>query len=352
MMSFSRELLRHGWLAMIVLVFSLNMMLYHTTFGVSIIPENSNGVIIGSIIDLAIVSPILFIVWIRKWSWKYIIGAIAAGLILTRFLIPSHYLQPFEAITWIGFVAEGVLILIELSILISLFVYIPKIIQLVKQSTLPVLFSFHQAVERKVNNAPIIHIICSEMIMFYYAFTSWRKQPKLTHSTFTLHQNSSFIALRIMLIHAIVIESIGIHWWLHNTSPIVAIVLLILNIYGVILLLGDIQAVRLNPTLVTDEKLYVSLGLMKRMELEWSNVERIIHHTVELDEKITKETIDFIAHDLEKVTPTVILELRKPTQAVLIMGFKKQYSRVAIRVDEPERFVKVIRDKIETAVNE
>ncbi|WP_246521438.1 hypothetical protein [Ornithinibacillus massiliensis] len=174
----------------------------------------------------------------------------------------------------------------------------------------------------------------------------------MTQTTFTLHQNSSFIALRIMLIHAIVIESIGIHWWLHNISPVVAVVLLIFNIYGVILLLGDIQAVRLNPTLVTNEKLYVSLGLMKRMELEWSNVERIIHHTAELDEEKAKETVDFIAQDLEKVTPTVILELRKPTQVVLIMGFKKQYRRVAIRVDEPERFVKVLRNKLETTVNE
>ncbi|MBC5637377.1 beta-carotene 15,15'-monooxygenase [Ornithinibacillus sp. BX22] len=351
-MSFSRELLRHGWLMMLVLILSSNMLLYHTTFGVSIIPENSNGVVIGSIIDLAIVSPILFIAWIRKWSWKYIVSAIAIGLILTRFLIPFHYLQPFAALTWIGFIAEGVLILIELSILISLFVYIPKIIKLVKQSALPVLFSFHQAVQQMVNNAPIIHIICSEMLMFYYAFASWRKQPKLTQTTFTLHQNSSFIALRIMLIHAIVIESIGIHWWLHNISPVVAVVLLIFNIYGVILLLGDIQAVRLNPTLVTNEKLYVSLGLMKRMELEWSNVERIIHHTAELDEEKAKETVDFIAQDLEKVTPTVILELRKPTQVVLIMGFKKQYRRVAIRVDEPERFVKVLRNKLETTVNE
>ncbi|WP_246521440.1 hypothetical protein [Ornithinibacillus massiliensis] len=50
-MSFSRELLRHGWLMMLVLILSSNMLLYHTTFGVSIIPENSNGVVIGSIID-------------------------------------------------------------------------------------------------------------------------------------------------------------------------------------------------------------------------------------------------------------------------------------------------------------
>ncbi|MUK87752.1 beta-carotene 15,15'-monooxygenase [Ornithinibacillus sp. L9] len=345
-MVLKRELLHHGWLLFLFAVVGSNVVLYHTTFGVRIIPQDSNGVVIGSMIDLAIISPILYVTWMRKWSWKYILMTMAAGLILMRFLIPMQYLEPFATITWVGFAIEGLLVAVELFIIVSLVKYLPRIIQTVKQSTLPVIFSFHHAVAANVKHSPVIQVICSGMLMLYFAFACWKKQPRLDDSTFTLHRKTSFIAFQVMLIHAIIIETIGIHWWLHHWSPILSYILLILNIYSVILLVGDIQAVRLNPVLVTDKKLYISLGFMKRMEIEWSNVEKLIDDPQVLGEKPTKETIEFIAKDLEKLQYTVILQLKQPTYAALFLGVKRKYSRIAIRVDEPEKFMKVILEKV------
>ncbi|MGM8215828.1 beta-carotene 15,15'-monooxygenase [Bacillaceae bacterium W0354] len=347
-MVFKRALPRQIWLVLLLFVLSCNFILYHTAFGLDVIPANPKGVVIGSIIDLAIISPTLFLAWLRKWNWKYIVSAIATGLILVRFLIPMNYLEPFEAITWVGFIAEGMLLMFELAVVVTLFVYIPNITRVVKQSSLPVLFSFHHAVEEKIKSLPIIHAICSEMLVFYYAFASWRKQIQPKSNTFTLHQKSSYIAVHVMLIHAIIIETIGIHWWLHDQYPIASIILLILNIYGVIFLIGDIQAVRLTPILVTDEKLYISLGLIKRMEIEWSNVEKIIDDRNELEKKLSKDTIDFIAKDFDDVTPTVILELKEPTEVMLLMRLRRKYKRVAIRVDEPTRFMKFLNERMDS----
>ncbi|MFD2043021.1 beta-carotene 15,15'-monooxygenase [Ornithinibacillus salinisoli] len=345
-MVLKREFLRQAWLLFLFVVIGSNFMLYHTTFGASIIPKDSNAVVIGSIIDLSIISPILYVTWARKWNWKYIIMTMAVGLILVRFLIPMKYLEPFAPITWVGFAVEGLLVIIELLIVITLITYLPRIVQTVKQSTLPVLFSFHHAVTMKVKHSPIISVICSEMLLFYFAFACWKKHPHLNESTFTLHKKTSLIALQVMLIHAIIIETIGIHWWLHEWSPILSFILLVLNIYSVILLVGDIQAVRFNPVLVTDKKIYISLGLMKRMEIEWANVEKLIDDPKELQKKPTKETMEFIAKDLEKVLPTVILQLKQPTEASLLMGMKRKYSRVAIRVDEPGKFMELIKEKV------
>jgi hypothetical protein len=184
------------------------------------------------------------------------------------------------------------------------------------------------------------------MLMFYYAFATWKNHAPKNEFTFTLHRKSSAIAFQIMLIHAIIFESIGLHWWLHSVAPIVSIIILILNMYGLILLIGDIQALRLNPMLVTDEKLYLSLGLMKRMEISWTNIEKIIEEPEELDKKSTKDTIEFIAKDFEVVKPTVILQLKQPTKAVFLMGIKREYIRVAIRVDEVADFMKILKDKV------
>ncbi len=50
----------------------------------------------------------------------------------------------------------------------------PKILNEVKRSNLPVVFSFSQVVEHFVRNNPIIQIICSELLMIYYAFNNWK----------------------------------------------------------------------------------------------------------------------------------------------------------------------------------
>ncbi len=189
------------------------------------------------------------------------------------------------------------------------------------------------------------------MLMFYYAFGAWRKRPQHKENMFTLDKNSSLIAFQIMLIHGIVIETIGIHWWLHDKSLILSVILLIINIYSVILILGDIQAVRHNPLQVEDDRMYISLGLMKRMEIQWDDIAEVIEEREKLEQKLSKNTIDFVARDFEKIYPTVLLKLKQPVKATLLMGIKKEYEQVAIKVDEAERFKAILKEKVSKCNN-
>ncbi len=67
---------------------------------------------LGSILDLTIVAPVLFLAGQRKVSWKY--------------------LAPFKTITLAGFVIEGALVLLEILLLVTLFKHFPEIIRTVK----------------------------------------------------------------------------------------------------------------------------------------------------------------------------------------------------------------------------
>ncbi|WP_418057095.1 beta-carotene 15,15'-monooxygenase, partial [Priestia megaterium] len=254
-------------LFLLLLVISSNYVLYHSSFGLQSLPANLTGVVVGSILDLSLVAPLLFLAWQRKFSVKYFIVLMATGLIAARFIIPSEYLASFQSVMWLGVGIEGVLILFELSLLFMLVKNVPPILRRIRSSTLPLLFSFSRAVNEKFPKQTFIHILCSEMLMFYYAFGTWKKQPSTEGNTLTLYKRSSFITFQIMIIHAIVIETLGLHWLLHNTSIIFSVVLLILNIYSIIFFIGDIQALRLNPLRVDDDGLYISFGLAKRMEI-------------------------------------------------------------------------------------
>lgn len=328
------------WLSMLLLVLASNVVLYQTQLGMSILPEQSKGVVLGSLFDLIIMLPLFFMLTMRKFSIKTVILVAAFGCILARLIIPSSMLEPYVAVTWVGIVVEVAVVAFEILLILTFVRYIPKIRATVKCSHLPVIFSFHEAVEQHVTKNPIIKVLCSELFMFYYALFAWKKKAP---QGITLHKNSSYIAFMIMIIHAIVIETLGIHWWLHDKSAIVSIILLVLNVYSIFFFLGDINAVRLNPIYFTHDSMYISFGLMKRAKIDYSNIEVIIEDREQLEKKIKKDTLDFIANDFEIAQPQMILKMKTPVTATLFMGIEKQYSKVAIRCDQPE----LLKEKLE-----
>nr|WP_106781397.1 beta-carotene 15,15'-monooxygenase [Lysinibacillus timonensis] len=329
------------WLILLCLVLVSNWALYKTSFGSMVVPDDPNPVVIGSLLDLIIIAPILFMLYKKKFSIKMAISLIAIGCICARMIIPMEFLKPFDAVTWVGIGSEAAIVLFELSLVISFARYLPKIKIAVRKSELPAVFSFPQAVDQYVTKNPIIYVICSEVLMFYYAFFSWKKKAR---EGMTIYKSSSVIAFQIMMIHAIVIETIGVHWLLHITGfPLVlSIIMLILNIYGVIFFLGDIQALRLNPVYFNHQAVFLSQGLMKRAEIHFDNIEEIVTDKEVLRKKLPKNTLSFVATDFTEVYPDVILKLKSPIKATLAMGIQREFSQVAIRSDEPDAFLEKI----------
>lgn len=345
-----REKRSYIWMSLLVLVLGSNFLLYRSPITPMVLPaEETKWVILGSLLDLTIVSPLLIVAINREknFSIKRFIILMAGGLVLARFLIPAKYFEPFAAVSYVGFAIEGLLALLEVTLLFMLVRYLPSIIQRVRVNHESVLFSFPATVEEKVGNHPIVQAVTSELLMFYYAFLTWRKRPPVGEGYFTLHKNSSLIAFQIMMIHAIIVETLGVHWWLHDKSMLVSIVLLIFNVYSVIFFLGDLHAVRLNPLRMTNNCLYLSLGLAKKMELSVDDIDSITINKELLKEKIDqKTTIEFIARDFEAVHPDMILELKRSCQATIFFGFKKSYTRVALRVDNPAPFYHALEERI------
>ncbi|WP_025116114.1 hypothetical protein [Lysinibacillus fusiformis] len=331
------------WLAFLFIVLVSNYTLYNTGFGSSILPIETNGVVLGSLIDLIVIIPVLWMLYKGKFSLKQAILLAATGCIAARFIIPIEHLQPFVAVTWAGFAIEGMIIVLEILLIATLVCYLPRVLADVRASTLPDLFSFSKAVEKQIPQHPVIQMICSDLLVLYYGFASWKRPERLG---FTLHKNSSYIAFQLMIIHGIVIETIGIHWWLHEKSMILSIVLLIFNVYSVIFFIADMQAVRLNPVYVTDETIYISLGLMKRTEIDFNKIEEIIEDKVLLEGKLSKDTIDFVARDFGEAYPHVILKMKEPVEVTFMLGIKKRYHQVAIKVDQSQEFKQMLQQRL------
>lgn len=321
------------WLGLLLVIVLSNILLYQ--LGTSIIPTESQGVVLGSLIDLIIVAPLMLMLYRNRFSFKQVIVFAAAGCIAVRFIIPAHLLTPFVAVTWFGLAIEGALVLVELFIIVSFVRYLPKIRAYTQQSSLPTLFAFSDGLTLHVRNHPLIHVLCSELLMLYYAFLSFKKPIP---QGITLHKKTSFVAFQIMMIHAIIIETIGIHYWLHDKAPVVSLLLLVFNIYSVLFFIADLQVMRLTPSVMKNNTLYISVGLMKRATIDVSNIAEIIEDPEMLQRKKTKDTIEFMARDFEKVYPDILLKMATPQKVTLAMGLEKHYDYIAIKTDDPQAF--------------
>ncbi|RST77542.1 beta-carotene 15,15'-monooxygenase [Siminovitchia acidinfaciens] len=332
-------------LSLLFLVLGSNTLLYRSPLTPIVLPTDANWVVVGSLIDFAIVAPLLILYLKRgkKITVKSFITWMVAGLVFARFLIPSAYFESFTYVPIAAIGIEALLVLAELALVALLAWRLPGIIRWIKSQGESPLFSLTPAVEKSVGNHMLLQVLASEFLMFYYAFASWKKQPPSGGAYFSLHKNSSLIAFYVMLIHAIVIETAAVHWMIHEMSVVFSVITLLLNIYTVIFFIGDIQSIRLNPLFVQREKIFVSLGLGKRIIIPMEAIKDIKWGKEAEEEKINqKETITFIAKDFETLPPHCIIEFKKPLTANFFMGFKKTYTKAAIRLDEPDRFRSLI----------
>lgn len=324
-------------LAFLLLVLTTNFLLYHSGIPDFLSLSLTSGVAIGSLIDLAIVAPILVYVAF-KISIKQTIGLMLFGLILAKFLIPAELYAPYRGILYTGLALEALLVLAELSLIFIVIRKTSAIRTEMKEMNEDAIYSLLPAVEKVATKNVFIRMIISEFLMFYYALFTWKKNAPSHGGVVTMHKKTSAVAMNVMLIHAILIETIGLHWWLHEKSLVLSIILLVLNIYAVFFILADIQITRLHPMEIRNEKLYITQGMASRMVISISNIKE-----VEWGAALpSKNTLQFVYKDFEKVDPQAIVHLHEPVEAVMFMGMKKSVTEFAIRVDEPEKLKELL----------
>ncbi|NMH69274.1 beta-carotene 15,15'-monooxygenase [Bacillus sp. RO3] len=323
-------------LGLLAVVLLSNWLVYQPMVQRFLSIELEMEVVIGSMVDLMMISPALAYAAF-KLSKKQVIGVIVFGLVLGRVIIPEELFAPFTFLLYSGIGVEVLLLAAELGLIFLFVRKIPGIRSSMQVSGIGPLFSFLPAVGDKVSSHMLLRILSSEGLMMYYALFSWRKKPPVHEGAVTMHHKTSAVAMNIMLIHAVVIETIGIHWWLHTKLPILSFILLILNVYTVLLFIAEIQITRLHPLEVKNDSIYVTQGLMQRMVIPLHKID-----TMEWGATPGKDALVFMCKDFEEIQPQVVLFLKEPLEATMFMGRKKQVSEVALRVDEPEKLKKLM----------
>lgn len=330
---------RYLTLTFALLVVLSNFLLYQPFIQQKVTGPLQAHVVWGSLLDLVIVLPLLLFATFQM-GWKHVLAASVLGLFGARLLVPEEFHALLTPLLVAGIAFEGLFLVAELLLIGWLVLKIPKIRHRMRQTTLSPVYSAVPAVVVETKDHILLRLFTMEWLVFYYGLFSYKQKAPSHKGTFTLHKSSSAIALHIMVIHALVIETVAIHWFLHSYSPVLSIILLILNIYGLIYILADIQITRLAPLEVKGDQLAVSQGLMKSVVIPIQDIQEVrsFAKSDQVDETI-------VYKDFEEREPNVVLIFNKPVAMNLAFGRRKDVLSLAIAVDEPHGFLKYVSEK-------
>lgn len=336
---FLQRVFDYKWLLIASLILLGNITVYQFSFVHTLTDEQVQGMVTGSLIDCAIIAPALLLLHQRKWSLKNFVVFIAAGILFARIVIPTTFIEPFRYLTWSALAVEAGLVVIELTILFVFINYLPSIIREVKAEKEQLIFALPRIVTEKVKDNLLIKVLCSELLVFYYAFYSWGKKPSIG---FTVYKNTMYVPFLLMIFHAALFEAVAFHWFFYDRMPFLAWAHTILSIYGLLFLLADYRALKLNPSSIKNGQLYLSNGLFKRTQIDVSDIKKL-HAQVE-EEKVCPFKV---LGNTEEI-PSFVIEMNHPQSIYLVGGFEKQSNFIGVYADDPITF----RREIETAMEE
>ncbi|MES9665050.1 hypothetical protein COK06_20970 [Bacillus cereus] len=336
------------WFGLISLIMLSNYLLY----ALPIVPATPKEVVLGSLLDFMFVIPVItyFFIIRKRYSLTYMFPVVIAGYVFARFIIPSDYLQAFSFVSYVIVAGEILFVCFELFLIYKIIRVLPKIIKRYKEyrsEYSSFSYAIDQAFDDTMKRSRLVNIILTECKLFYYAFLSWRVKVSESEFTYSYHKKTGAIGVYIMIIHATLIESIGFHYLLHQWNPVIAWILLILNIYAMFYFLAEIQAMRKNPIIVAEEKVIIQIGLGKKIVIPFTQIDNIAFYKGEpLKKEEEKEVLDATVMEFIKEPPTFEIKLKKPIKAQLLYGFTKTVSRVHLNVDEKRKFYDAVTERL------
>ncbi|PGU39381.1 hypothetical protein [Bacillus cereus] len=334
------------WFGLISFILLSNYLLY----ALPIVPAAPKEVVLGSLLDCMFVIPVItyFFIIRKRYSLTYIIPVVIAGYIFARFIIPNDYFQAFSYVSYIIVAGEIAFVCLELFLLYKIVRMLPNIVKKYKEykrECSSFSYAIDVAFENTMKNNKLVDVIVTECKLIYYAFLSWREKVPEGEFVYTYHKKTGAIGVYIMIIHATLIESIGFHYLLHQWNPVLAWILLVLNIYAMFYFLAEIQAMRKNPIIITEEQIIIQIGLGKKIVIPFTRIDKIAFYKGESLKK-EKQVLDATVMEFIKEPPTFEITLKEPVKAQLLYGFSKTVSRIHLNVDEERRFYDMVTEKL------
>jgi hypothetical protein len=279
----------------------------------------------GVTLDLTFTIPLLYwIVLIRSGMARpiTIVPVFAIGATVAAILLPRGDQALLHSLRYVVAPLEIVTIVLLVRRLVAM---------RRRESTGDPLARIRTAAEAALGNGVMAGLVATEIAVVWYAIFGWRRDADAPAASrpFTVHQRSGWGSVLACILVLVASESIAVHLFVQMWSARAAWIVTSLDVYGLLWLIGDYNALRLRPSLVRGNTLEIRYGLRWTATIERANVIAMRDAGDEADWKrpgvLKVAMID---------APRFIIELREPVIANGLAGMRKSVGAIAISPDD------------------
>ncbi len=299
--------------------------------------EQRDALSIGVSIDIALLLPIIYFLIIRKSTIPKltVVPIFILSLVLAYQIVPKEY---HNTLTYIEYLVAP----IELTIIGLLIYYVIKIGRDLDQSK-GGLTSFPEILkgilEKRGFKGIQANVISSEASLFYYTFAGWSKPNELATNEFTYDKSSGYRNVFILVLFLLPAETFALHYWISNYSETMAWILTAISIYSIFFIFGDRNSIRHRPISIEESGLKLQIGIRWNTEISFDQIERI-------EAREGDETSEKFANLSTFGYGNIMLILKDKMTLRGIYGIKKKTDRIALSIDDKERFIQMMNEKL------
>lgn len=299
--------------------------------------SNRSLLAVGSSVDIALIIPLVYFLFIRNSSIPKItvVPVFILSLIAAFQVIPNDYHSTLNRI-------EMLVAPIELSI-IGFLIY--KVIQLNKrlEQTKGGLRNFPERMRQvllDLKARPILaNVASTESSLFYYTFAGWKRPSVLQENEFSNYRESGYKSIFVLILFLLPVETFVLHYWLSSFSIVLAWLLTGISLYSLFFIFGDRNAIRHRPVSVTSSGLDLVTGIRWKVFIPFELIDKVeLREGDNFSEKFVN--LSSFGHG------NVVILLKEKIEARGIYGIKKSTDKLVLSIDDKDKFFELISTSI------
>lgn len=182
--------------------------------------------------------------------------------------------------------------------------------------------------------ARLAAILASEFGVLWLVLTGWARRAHRAEPALFSMRRTQWLLIAPILGWLLIVETVAFHLLLARWSHLAAWLATASSLYALLWLTADWHAVRLHPVTVQDGTLWIRLGVRWRGQVPLSAVRAVTQISSRPEH----------ACDLALLEPSVLVELHQPMELRGPFGLRRHADRIALTIDEPERFAAAVLD--------
>lgn len=196
-------------------------------------------------------------------------------------------------------------------------------------------------------------MLARELKLLWLGVTGWWKPDPIpdNKTSFSCYKESGWIGFLSAIILLVLFEGLAIQVFLYGKSPLIVYIHSGLEVYGIVWLLGDFQAIKKNLIRLSDTLLQVRVGFRWAIEIPLINISAAYEGQPEAIDAVVEWKMDEFIKEVKVPGYSVIslmgkanlhLVLKEPMKIRGWFGQIKNIDRIGLEIDSPAEFLQAV----------